>query len=299
MRNFKNKANGNARAEKSYNYETRSYSHLTETLDWEITERPIFDVNNNPIEGYKQVIRDDNQGLLNICKGSYTPSKNAVLVESAHQLAENIGFTVAGFDTFEGGRKVLAFLENPNPDSVKGFGFQDFLMLGNSHDGSSSFWIGNTSVMVRCGNQFTVRNKQFKVNHTTNSGERIGQLLKAFELYSKQNTLIYEDFKQFASVEIDAFIIESAIRRILDMESEEISTRKINMYQEIEASVYKECFDCGSNLFGLFNGFTYYTTHVRKSKEKPFGNGFDSQATINETAYKLCQDIANKTLLLN
>ena len=278
----------------SFNHETRSYSHLSPALDWEITERPIYRQDGSEIDGYKQVIRNDSQQTLHICKGSYTPARNELLMQSAFDLAEKTGFTVAGFDSFEQGRKVLAFLENPNPDTVDGFKFKDFLMLGNAHDGSSSFWLGNTSVMIRCGNQFTVKNQQFKVSHTTNSTGRIGQLLKAFEIYTKQNNIMYEDFKAFQGIDIDNFLIEKSIQRVLDMGQEETSVRKANIYKEVEAAVYKECFEVGKNLFGLFNGFTYYTTHVRRAKEKAFGNAFDSCQRINETAYQFCKAIATQ-----
>jgi hypothetical protein len=152
--------------------------------------------------------------------------------------------------------------------------------------------------MVRCGNQFTVRNQQFRVQHTTNSSERIEQLLRGFELYAKQDRLIFEDFKTFSEVEISKELIDTCIRRVINMEDEETSVRKANIYKEIASSVYKECFEVGNNLFGLFNGFTHYTTHVRKAPEKPFGNVSGAVADINTAAYNWCKNQTDRNLSL-
>jgi hypothetical protein len=45
--------------------------------------------------------------------------------------------TAAADREFEGGRKVLAFLECIEPIKVQGYDFQDFMLIGNSHDSST------------------------------------------------------------------------------------------------------------------------------------------------------------------
>ncbi len=288
---------------KSYNFEQGKEAVLLPTLDWEIEEQPIFDTDGNTIDGWKSVRRNDNQTCLNICKGSYTPTLNQVLVESAEQLAEKTGFKVAGYDTYQHGRKVLAFLQNPEENEVAGYKLKDYLLIGNSHDYSSSFWIGNTSVMLRCTNQFTKRNQQFSVSHTVNSQVRINKLLHSFDVYLQQNKLLYEDFERFLNAPIELDTIDEAIAEVMNIQLQEttgqhgsghsISTRKKNLYQQAAASIHRECFDLGKNVWGLFNGFTHFTTHVKKAKEKTFGNALGSMADINDKAYHYCRSIAH------
>jgi hypothetical protein len=276
----------------SYNFDRNTYCELSPSLDWEITERPIFDGNGQPIEGYKSIARSDDGHVINVAKGSYTPTPNEVLIETAESLSKATGFEIAGYDTFQNGGKVLAFLKNPEQSRVLDFPLDDYLLIGNSHDYSSSFFMGNTNVMLRCANQFTQSNQQFKVAHTTNSKERIAQTVKGFERYLEQNDLMYRDFQRFAQVKIDQDLIDESIKRVMDIDTtQEISTRKANMHQEITSCIHRECFDIGSNLLGLFNGFTYYTTHVRNAREKVFGNAVGAMASINARSYDFCKSV--------
>lgn len=278
---------------KSYNYEQGKEAVLSSTLDWEVEEQPVYDGDGNVIPGWKSVRRNDDHTCLNICKGSYTPTPNQMLIESAEQLAEQTGFTIAGYDTYQQGRKVLAFLQNPQENQVAGQKLKDYLLIGNSHDYSSGFWIGNTSVMLRCTNQFTKRNQQFSVSHTVNSQERIDKLLNSFETYLQQNELLYQDFERFVNAPIELATIDEAIAEVMNIQLQEtISTRKKNLYQQITASIHRECFDLGKNVWGLFNGFTHFTTHIKRAKEKTFGNALGSMADINDKAYTYCRSIA-------
>jgi Domain of unknown function (DUF932) len=109
---------------------------LIESIKWEISEKPIFS-NNHPIVGYKALFRGDNNQLLNVAKTSYTPTPNARFVEVVERMSEVTGFPVRCYDEFEGGKKVLAFLECTEPIEVQGHQFQDYMLIGNSHDSST------------------------------------------------------------------------------------------------------------------------------------------------------------------
>jgi hypothetical protein len=268
---------------------TNLVKSLEKTLNWEAEKHPIYRGDGKIIKGWAEIRRDDNHEVLNICKASYNIEPNQTLVENANLLAEKTGFNLEGFDTFQGGRKVLAFLKNPDMNGVGGNNMQDYLLIGNSHDYSSSFWIGNTSVMLRCSNQFTYSNKQFTVRHTANNQERIDQLIRGFERYMEQNEKLYLNFNRLLNTEIQSNTIEEVVNRVVGISSKENpSTRKLNIKNDIVSSVHRECFDLGRNAWGLFNGFTHYTSHVKKAKEKTYGNALGSVADLNEQAYFQC-----------
>ena len=44
----------------------------TQTLAWDIVEKPIY-ANNSSLLGYKAIFRNDSGQLLNVAKKSYTP----------------------------------------------------------------------------------------------------------------------------------------------------------------------------------------------------------------------------------
>jgi hypothetical protein len=263
-------------------------------LSWEVVEKPIF-ANNQPVRGYKALFRSDNGGLLNVTKASYTPTKNERFLEVVDRMSTITGFPIKCHDEFEGGRKVLAFLECNEPIKVQGYDFQDFMLIGNSHDSSTGFFIGNSSKMIRCSNRFSKMFRQLQVSHTKNHDAKIDQLLRYFETYQKERKHLFNQMQRMAEVEIDASISEALVQRLARMNEEErlgtaeMSSRKLNVVHDLWKSIDKETLALGDNLFGLFNGVTHYTTHVRKAKETTFGNALGTLARINQDAFQFCE----------
>lgn len=263
-------------------------------LAWEIIEKPIY-ANNRQLTGHKAIFRNDNGTLLNVAKTSYTPTPNTRFLEVVNRMSDITGFPVKCFHTFQGGRKVLAFLECTDPIKVCGYDFDSYMLIGNSHDSSTGFFIGNSNRMIRCQNRFSRVFHQLQVNHTRNHDARIDQLLRYFEQYQKEEKKLFETYERFANVKIDESISQALIERLANMNEEErlgkvhVSTRKANIIGDLHVSIDRETLALGDNLFGLFNGITHYTTHARKTKEKVFCNALGGLNTINQQAYQFCE----------
>lgn len=262
--------------------------------NWEVVEKPIYS-NNQQINGYKAIFRDDNGLLLNVTKSSYTPTRNERFLEVVDRMNTITGFPIKCYDEFEGGKKVLAFLECSEPIKVQGFDFQDFMLIGNSHDSSTGFFIGNSSKMIRCSNRFSKVFRQLKVNHTRNHDQKIDELLRYFEVFMTERKKLFAQMEKMASVQIDSSISEALIQRLTRMTNEErlgtaeLSTRKINIVNDLWKSIDRECLAIGDNAFGLFNGITHYTTHIKKAKETTFGNVLGGLNQINQEAFEFCE----------
>lgn len=265
------------------------------TIDWEVEERPIF-ANGLKITGYKGLFRGNSDNLLSIQKSSYTPTPNSRFIEVAEKLNEITGFPIKNYFDIDGGKKTLAFLECTEPIQVCGHEFKDYLMLGNSFDGSTGFFIGNSSMMVRCSNRFSKNFRQLQVMHTKNNSQRIDDLCRTFDMFMNQRKQLFKQMETFEQVKIGDSIKKALIERLTRMTDEEklgtdISTRKSNIISLINNSIETECRALGNNTFGLFNGITHYTTHVKQSKSGIFGNPFGSLNDMNQTAFKFCNEL--------
>lgn len=265
----------------------------TAPISWEIVEKPIY-ANNKPLSRYKAIFRNDNNEILNVCKTSYTPTNNARFTEIVERMSNVTGFPIKSYDEFQGGRKVLAYLECTEPIQVQGYDFEDFMVIGNSHDSSTGFFIGNSSKMIRCSNRFSKIFRQLQVNHTKNQDVKIEQLLRYFETFTNERKALFASMDKMASIKIDDSLKTALIERIAGMTNEErlgtkeLSTRKTNIINDIWKSVDTECLALGDNAFGLFNGITHYTTHTKKS-ETCFGNVLGGLARINAQAFEFCE----------
>jgi hypothetical protein len=270
---------------------------IQKTITWDVVQSPVF-ANNTLCNGYQALTRSDNGHLLNIARHSYTPTSNARLMAVAEQLAGITGFILEGYDTFNSGRKVLAYLKNKDKIKVGVYDFDNYMVIGNSHDYSTGFFVGTTTVMLRCENQFSRINRQMNVQHTRNHDIRIDGLVRYFKGYLKERDQLFTRMETFRRIPVDRCIIDGLLNRLLGMEQEEkrpvngMSTRMANIKAELEYSMHRECADLGDNLLGLFNGITHYTTHVKKSKEAVFGNVLGGAATVNEKAFQFCESLA-------
>jgi hypothetical protein len=266
-------------------------------IGWEVEERPIY-ANGLKITGYKGLFRGNSDKLLSIQKTSYSPTPNSRFIEVAEKLNEITGFPIKNYYDVDGGKKTLAFLECTEPIQICGYEFKDYLMLGNSFDGSTGFFIGNSSVMVRCSNRFSKNFRQLQVNHTKNNNPKIDLLCQTFEMFMNQRKQLFAKMEELETVKIDESIKRALVERLTRMTDEErlgmdISTRKSNIVTQMYHSIESECRDLGNTAFGLFNGITHYTTHVKQSKNGVFGNPFGSLNDLNQNAFKFCQELVN------
>jgi len=283
-----------------YNSEINKFINLKiiiiikKKIKWDVEEMKIFNKNGNPIPGYKQLSRSDNGNLLNVCKESYTPMPNEIFEESVEKLSEITGYKIKEYHDLVGGNIILAYLD---ASIVKWNGekVQRFMVVGNSHNGKSAFFIGEHTVMIRCENQFNLIRQGLKVYHTQNYQVNTNSLMTNINEFKKLTKSTDKKMLDFARVKITPQMIDAGIKYLLQLPQNEtqktISTRKRNIWGEMESAINKETKALGRNLFGFFNGVTYYTSNIRKVKDSNYNSYFGSNARLNNHAIEYCETV--------
>lgn len=274
-----------------------------ETLNFEIVESPVLYTGvNNEIKtskSHKVIYRDDTNDVLSVMKNTYHPMRNEHFMESTERMKEISGFDISGYSTFDNGRIVLSHLKNTLEDFKIGDNkIQDYLVLGSSFDGRYPFFIGTSTVFLRCKNQFSKLNKVQKVKHTKSAPQKIDYLYQSLEVYFQSRREMYENFEKMSNIKLDAATKQLAMDYFLQVKKEErlageVSTRKLNQLEVLQNSVFTEINDLGDNLFALFNGVTRFTTHELNVKEKVFGNLFGTPAEVNKRAYEYALELVS------
>lgn len=274
---------------------------LSEKIGWEIKNKNLFSGDQIGLEkvlGYKAIVRDDNGGVLSVMKNSYSPMTNAQFIEIVERIREISGFELTGYNEFKGGRKVLAFLENNKEDCrIGSHKILNYMLLGNSFDGSTSFFQGTSTILIRCQNQFSKIQVQNKIRHTKAIHGKLQEFYDYLDFYLNQKEKMIETFNRFGNVSLTEELQEAMIKFVLDVKEvseKEISTRKQNQIDLLRNTILAETKDLGYNMWGAFNGVTKYTTHELTTKNPVFGNVFGSQADINDRAF----EFAEKSLFL-
>lgn len=265
---------------------------LQDSLSFEIKESAIY-TNDTVIDGYKAISKNSGE-ILSVMKDSYFPMYNSDFMESVNRMSEISGFEISGYSEISGGMKIAGHLKNNTENLMIGnFPIEDYLVLGSSFDGSTSFFLGTNTTLVRCQNQFSRISKMEKVRHTKSSPKRVDELLRTLDIYFQNRKEMFANFERMGNFKIDEKIKREAMEYVLGIKQEDklldkISTRKQNQLSLMDSAMLVELAEVGNNLFGIFNGVTKYTSHLMSEKSivnAGFGNMFGTPAEINSKAY--------------
>ena len=281
---------------------------LAQEFGWEVTQNDLIVGNQFGLVGPNQapaiisdrkaIVNSSTGDVLNTPKLGYTPLQNSQLEDAALMMAEASGGTVEGFETFQGGKKVLAFVKaEGHTGEINGNEINDYIVIGNSHDGSSSIFIGTSTTLLRCSNQFAEIQRDFSIRHSGQIALKFEEALGHYQKYYAQRDIMHKKFVDMSKVKIDKTLIASLTDRLFDVdrlaisrEEKEMSTRTQNQLDSFNISLEREMTDLGSNLWGFFNAATHYSTHSRGAKGKNYesanavGNVVGSNANFNKKA---------------
>jgi phage/plasmid-like protein (TIGR03299 family) len=190
------------------------------------------------------------------------------------------------------------------PDSIrigKDDLVEEYLLLSNSHDGTSSVTAALTNVRVVCQNTLSMAvggaSKIIKVRHTKSMDAGLQEGLRILGLVKEQAKKVEGIFGKMASIQVDTAMLAYFLEYVVPSASSTgNSTRAINVRDTI-----KELFEGkakGADLpefkgtaWGLYNSVVEYVDYYRaigKSSSRLENIWFGSGATIKEKAFDLC-----------
>lgn len=279
---------------------------LQQDIPWEVVKRPVSDFETGTIiKGYKRLVKFDGspidqQRTFHIAKDSYCPPTIQEFKTYVQQLSDITGYQPVGYQEWDGGKKVFGYLKNNGETfDIDGHTIDDYMLVGVGFGGQTAFFVGSVNMLLRCSNQFGNINRTWKIRNTTGRQLKMEELLVSFDEHIKKRDLMFDAFRRFKKVNIDQNLINSAKRRLLEIEQEDklsdLSSYKQNRYTELSAALNTETLDLGNNLWGFFNGVTHYTTHTLKKDDKNkniFGNVAGEQRhQLNRNAFDFCSEI--------
>jgi phage/plasmid-like protein (TIGR03299 family) len=157
-------------------------------LGWRVEREPIaVDHANGPerIGGYWATVRQDTRTVLGIVGERYRIVQNHEAFQFLDQLLGSaMHFETAG--SLYGGRRVWVLATLPDHIQVGGDPVRPFVLLMNSHDGSTAVIAATTPVRVVCQNTLSVglahARQQFSIRHTEQVSRRVHEARRVLEL---------------------------------------------------------------------------------------------------------------------
>jgi phage/plasmid-like protein (TIGR03299 family) len=197
-------------------------------LGWQVKREPIavdrgdaataddwWEPRCEEIPGYYANVRQDTRQVLGIVGERYRIVQNHEAFEFVDQLlGSSLHFETAG--SLGGGRQVWVLATLPGHIEVGGDPVRSYILLMNSHDGSTAVIAASTPVRVVCQNTLNwglARARQrYSIRHTEKIREHVHQARSVLEL----SIDYYKQFKQTGDQLAGQRFTETQLRRVLD-----------------------------------------------------------------------------------
>ena len=137
------------------------------------------------------------------------------------------------------------------------FTSDNYLCIGNSFDYSRGFFSGLTNVVHRCTNQFSSIVGHSTIRHNSKMNEKIQELVRYYDTYVEREKELKETFEVWMGVQMTKDLKEMFVDSVLEIDPADenpISSRKLNMKNDLFLSVNREVNAMGNNLWATFNG---------------------------------------------
>jgi phage/plasmid-like protein (TIGR03299 family) len=285
-------------------------------LDYEVyktTIHPLVDGmpnNGDAIEDKFAIMRKDNDAYLGLVGSRYEIVQNRdafgffdAIIDSGEAIFETAG-------ALGKGERIFVTAKLPEDMLVAGEPCNKYIILTNSHDGTSSIIAGFTTVRIVCNNtlQAALHGLENKVSiqHRSGAKERLTEAYKVMNIASKYMGEVEQVFNEFAKkpisdIELKKYItnvMQPIIKGSTEAEKEILSTRLKNQVESIYEFALSHPTQTTNaargTIWGAYNSISgYYNySHKFKNDEQKFNSQlFGNANTRIEKAFKKAYDL--------
>ena len=286
-------------------------------LDWGVSKLPIFgehlDLDGvksmREIVGSFTVVRDDtwdtNTGeSLGIVGNKYSIVQN---VEAFNFFDSIVGEGKAIYHSagaLFGGRRIWVLAKLPDTIEVIGDDVVDqYVLLTNTHDGSSSLQTLFTPTRVVCWNTlsqaFANGSRSVNIRHTASIHDNLQQAARVMGIIGNQSVEINEVFQAMTKVEMTGTRSENYFNSIYPLSAEPTERTKTNHTERIDRleTIFQSSPSIAGvegargTLWGAYNAVTQHIDHDKQAKDSDkqmqrtiFGNGSTTKIKANSIA---------------
>lgn len=276
-------------------------------LDWQAELKPLQTLDGDNVETHKAVFRNDNNTLLGVVGSQYKPLQNIDAFAWFEPFVENGLVTLETAGSLFNGKKVFILANTKaEADVVAGDTVQSYILLSNSHDGSSSVKVGFTPIRVVCNNTLTCAenndlSKLIRVRHTNSVVENLKLVRDIMDTVNNQFTATVEQYKYLATKDVNILDLQKYVKQVFSeaklediirsydnklQEKEEIEKFRKNLMNKVEE--YFEL-EPARKAWNMYNAVNSYLNHDRgRTLETRYNSTwFGSNQRLDKKAFQL------------
>jgi len=246
-------------------------------LDWKVEKKPIFLADGKRVDGHYATVREDTGTALGVVGEVYRPLQNK---EALSLMDGIVGVKEAMYHTagaLGNGSRVWLLAKMPGYIRVIGDDITEkYLLLTNTHDGTTTADVMLTPVRVVCQNTLNAalgnNSGRQKMRHTKSLGLRVKDVREGLGIINSMFSEFEQAAKALTEVQVNseawkAFIQKIGLMPEGDAAQQAMSTRAKNIMEEV-TKLFEN--GRGSNLkgvrgtaWGAYNSITEYVDHHR------------------------------------
>jgi len=284
-------------------------------LDWDVSLRPLMTVAKAvedrdldkefvPNVGHRAVVRESDQSMLGVVGPAYHALQNMKAFEWFQPFldAELCSLHTAGslFD----GKKIWVLAQiNSDPTVIrKNDEVAKFIMLSNSHDGTSSVRVGYTPIRVVCANTLAMTTKSsgsqlLRVRHTSGMNVTLDGIRDIMNVANQTFEATAEKYQWLATRSIAASDLRKYVKVVMGfgkIDDKDMKTKGKNICDAVIRMATAGLGNNGSTYWDVYNGATEYMNHKQGRNESSRLNSlwFGTNMKSNKEALDLALEMA-------
>ena len=276
-------------------------------LDWEVGLKDLQTTDGVPVS-HRATYRKTDGSILGVVGPRYTPLQNKDAFDWFQPFLDANECSIHTAGSLHEGQKVwvLAQLNRDNSEIVRGDEVCKFILLSNSHDGSTAIRVGYTPIRVVCVNTLAfahshTNSKLIRIRHTRSSQKNLESVRDIMDNINAEFEATAEQYRFLASRNFNQKDVEKYVKVVLGIEKtadEDIKTRTRNIMDDILTRINgpkQSATNVSGTWWAAYNGFNEYLNY---GKGRTTDNRLDSlwfgqNANDNMSALKTAMEFAN------
>lgn len=246
-------------------------------LDWQVTQKDVYTQDGYLIPGYKANIRSTDDSALGIVSDKYRVVQN----EDAFQFTDDLlgaGVTYETAGLLQGGRKVWMLARMPHRYIIAGDEIAPYLVVMNSHDGSSGIKVAMTPIRVVCQNTLNLALDNAKriwtTKHTENVMSRVYEARETLQLAERYMSKLGRGIDVLSRIKLTDKKVIEFLDEFFPITEDMNDVQKKNNKRLLE-DAKRRYFDApdlahvGKNGYRFINAISDFATHadpIRRTK---------------------------------
>ena len=276
-------------------------------LDWEVGTKDLVTKDGEDVPA-RATYRKSDGSILGVVGPRYVPLQNRNAFDWFQPFIDAGECSLHTGGSLSDGQKVwvLAQLNRDPSEIVSGDEVQKFILLSNSHDGTTAIRVGYTPIRVVCANTLAFAHSHsdgqlLRIRHTRSAQANLDNVRDIMDNINMQFEATADQFRFLASRDFNQADVRKYVKTLIGIDKkaeEDIKTRTRKIMEEVLGTIEgpkQNMPGVRGTWWAAYNGYNEYLNYSkgRTTNNRMESLWFGQNGNNNKKALNLALDMAN------